>query len=423
MQTPREISEHRAMHGIAVALLSEDRERLSELQARVEATRLGRVVLSNVGFPAGPTDPILRQIQDLRAEIVLVDISTQNAQPAVKAIEIIQSNTLQLAIFANGTMQQPTTIVAAMRAGAGEYLDDSSGSDSLLEALTRFSSNRTRNRGGAGKARIFTFLSAKGGAGATTAAVNTALALQQAQGSVVLVDFAPVGHAQLHLNLRPSFGVPDALENLHRLDASLLDGLMTTSKDGLHLLAGPQQPYHSVPTPAELARLFDLLVNHYRYVVVDASSRLDSTTHLLSDLSNAVLMVAQTDVVSLWSAGRIHAFLEEGAGRNRLRIVLNRYKKIPGFTDEDIERSTRCKVLWKIPNAYQAISPAIDHGTPVVLQENQEVSRSFRALAAALAEASPTDEGGLDLVYAQEKGDAKRQAPGRLVITPARAGQ
>jgi Flp pilus assembly CpaE family ATPase len=310
-----------------------------------------------------------------------------------------------------------------MRAGAGEFLDDKAGSEALLEALTRFSSNRTRNRGGAGKARVFTFLSAKGGAGATTAAVNTAVALQQAYGSTVLVDFAPVGHAQLHLNLRPSFGVPDALENLHRLDASLLEGLMTTSKEGLHLLAGPQQPYHSIPTPAELARLFDLLVNHYRYVVVDASSRLDATTRLLSDLSNAVLMIAQTDVVSLWSAGRIHAFLEEGAGRNRLRMVLNRYKKIPGFTDEDIERSTRCKVLWKIPNAFQAVSPAIDHGAPVVLQENQEVSRSYRALAAALADASATAEGGLDLLYAQEKTDIKKKVPGRLVISPARAGQ
>ena len=172
-----------------------------------------------------------------------------------------------------------------------------------------------------------------------------------------------------------------------------------------------------------MARLFDLLVNHYRYVVVDASSRLDSTTRLLSDLSNAVLMVAQTDVVSLWSAGRIHAFLEEGTGRNRLRMVLNRYKKIPGFTDEDIERATHCKVLWKIPNAFHAVSPAIDHGTPVVLQEGQEVSRSFRALAAALADAATTDEGGLDLVYAQEKSDSKRKIPGRLVITPARAGQ
>ena len=411
------------MHGIAVALLTEDREHLSQLQSRLEATRLGRVVFSAVGFPVGPTDPTLRQIQDSRAEVVIVDIPAENQQRAIKAIELIQANTLQLGIFANGSMLQPATIVASMRAGAGEYLDDSAGSEPLLEALTRFSSNRTLSRGGPGKARVFTFLSAKGGAGATTAAVNTAVALQQAHGNVVLVDFAPVGHAQLHLNLRPSFGVPDALENLHRLDASLLDGLMTTAKDGLHLLAGPQQPYQSVPTPAELARLFDVLVNHYRYVVVDASSRLDATTRLLSDLSNAVLMVAQTDVVSLWSAGRIQAFLEEGAGRNRVRMVLNRYKKIPGFTDEDVEHSTRCKVLWKIPNAFQSVSPAIDHGAPVVLQEGQEVSRSFRALAAALAEASSTPEDGLDLVYGEEKPATRKNPAGRLVITPARARQ
>jgi pilus assembly protein CpaE len=424
MQTPREISENRTMHGIAVALLTEDREHLSALQHRLEETPLARVVFGHVGFPAGPTDSILRQIQDLRAEVVLVDIAPDNPQRAITAIELIRNTTLQIAIFANGEMFHPPTIVASMRAGAGEYLDHSAGSAPLLEALTRFSSTRTRARGGAGKARIFTFLSAKGGAGATTAAVNTALALQQAQGNVVLVDFAPIGHAALHLNLRPLFGVLDALQNLHRLDASLLDGLMTTAKDGLHLLAGSQQPNPSMPTPAELARLFDLLASHYRYVVVDASSRLDATTRLLADLSNAVLIVAHTDVVSLWSASRIHAFLEEGTGRDRLRMVINRFKKIPGFTDEDVEKATQCKVLWKVPNSFQAISPSIDHGTPVVLQENQEVSRSFRALAIALAEASTTAEGSLDLVYGQDKADTKKKAAsGRLNLSPLRAHQ
>jgi len=49
-----------------------------------------------------------------------------------------------------------------------------------------------------------------------------------------------------------------------------------------------------------------------------------------------------------------------GAGRDRLRIVLSRYKKIPGFTDEDVEKATSCKVLWKVPNNYQVIGPAID---------------------------------------------------------------
>jgi len=381
------------------------------------------VVCSFSGFPAGPTDPILRDIQDQRAEVVLVDISPENPQRAIKAIELLQANTLQLAIFANGSMSQPAIIVASMRAGAGEFLDDNAGSDALLEALTRFSSNRTRTRSGAGKARIFTFLSAKGGAGATTAAVNTAVALQEAYGNVVLVDFAPVGHAQLHLNLRPSFGVPDALENLHRLDVSLLDGLMTTAKDGLHLLAGPQQPYQSIPTPAELARLFDLLVNHYRYVVVDASSRLDPTTRLLSDLSNAVLMVAQTDVVSLWSASRIHAFLEEGTGRNRLRIVLNRYKKIPGFSDEDVEKATNCSVLWKVPNNFQVIGPAIDKGSPVAAQGNHEIGRSYQGLAAELAGATTSSDGALSLVYQADKGDSKKRGASPLMVSPVRAGQ
>ena len=409
------------MHGIAVAVLTEDRDHLATLETRLEATRLGRAVFSNLGFPVGPTDAILRQLQDSRAEVVIIDIATQHPDRAIRAIELIRANTLQITIFANGEMTQPTNIVASMRAGAGEYLDHSAGSEALLEALTRYSSTRTRSLGGVGKARVFTFLGAKGGAGCTTAAVNTALALQKSHGNVVLVDFAPIGHAALHLNLRPQFGVLDALQNLHRMDSQLLDGLMTEAKDNLHLLAGPQQPYPTEPTPGELARLFDLLVNHYRFVVVDASSRLDATTRLLSDLSNAVLVVAQTDVVSLWSAGRIHTFLEEGTGRDRLRLLLNRYKKIPGFSDDDVRQVTNCKVLWKIPNAYQTVSPSIDHGTPVVLHEGSEVSRSYRSLAETLAAASSNSDGSPDLIYGQE--EARKKAPGRLNLSPARAGQ
>ena len=226
------------MHGIAVAVLTEDREHLATLQTRLEATRLGRTVFSNLGFPVGPTDAILRQLQDSRAEVVLIDISSQHPDRAIRAIELIRATTLQIAIFANGEMTQPVNIVASMRAGAGEYLDYSAGSDALLEALTRYSSTRTRSLGGAGKARVFTFLGAKGGAGCTTAAVNTALALQKTHGNVVLLDFAPIGHAALHLNLRPQFGVLDALQNLHRMDSQLLDGLTTRRKTACTCLPG-----------------------------------------------------------------------------------------------------------------------------------------------------------------------------------------
>ena len=167
------------MHGIAVALLTEDREHLSAIQTRLEATRLGRAVFTNVGFPLGPTDVILRQLQESRAEIVIIDIPTYDAERAIRTIELIRATTQQIGIFANGELTKPANIVASMRAGAVEYVDDSAGSDALLEALTRFSSTRTRTPGTGGKARVFTFLSAKGGSGCTTTAVNTAIALQQ----------------------------------------------------------------------------------------------------------------------------------------------------------------------------------------------------------------------------------------------------
>jgi pilus assembly protein CpaE len=411
------------MQGIAVTLLTEDKERLSLLQHRLESTRMGRNVFSHVGFPTSTTDPVLRQIQDVRSEIVLVDIDPRDVQRAINAIELIHHSTSDIVIFAVGEMADPSTIVSAMRAGAREYVERNVTLDILVEAFSRFTATRSKARSSAGRARVFAVTSAKGGAGATTVAVNTAIALQEAHGGgVLLVDFAPLGHAALHLNARPTFGITDALQNLHRIDGSLLEGLMTQCKGGLQLLAGPQHPQALTPSTADLARLFDLLVSQFRYVVVDCSGRLDSTGRQLCDLSNAVLLVTQADVVSLWSASRIRTFLEEGGGRDRVRLVLNRYKKIPGFTDEDVEKATSCKLLWKIPNNYQSIAPAIDKGLPVAFQDTQDMGRSFRSLAAILARAS-SEEGSMDLAYEHDKGDAKKKPTGRLLISPLRAGQ
>ena len=45
------------MPGIAVALLTEDREQSVVLNSRVESTNLARTVLSHVGFPSDPATP------------------------------------------------------------------------------------------------------------------------------------------------------------------------------------------------------------------------------------------------------------------------------------------------------------------------------------------------------------------------------
>jgi len=200
------------------------------------------------------------------------------------------------------------------------------------------------------------------------------------------VDIAPLGHAALHMNLKPLFSVADAVRNLHRLDRDLMESFMTRHEGGLQVLAGSNSPGAADLSTAEFARLFDLMVGQFRYIVVDASTRMDAATRLVSNLSETVLLVAHTDVASLWSAARIQQYLAEAGGRERVRLVLNRFRKVPGFSEADVEAASGIKLLWKIPNQYFAISTAIDRGVPLMQQNHTEIARSFIGLAARLTE-------------------------------------
>jgi pilus assembly protein CpaE len=121
-------------------------------------------------------------------------------------------------------------------------------------------------------------------------------------------------------------------------------------------------------------------------VVVDTSTRLDAAARLVCNLSETVLLVAHTDVASLWSAARVLQYLGETGGRERVRLVLNRFRKVPGFSESDAEAAAGAKLLWKIPNQYFAVSAAIDRGVPLMEQTNTEIARSFNGLASALTQ-------------------------------------
>jgi Flp pilus assembly CpaE family ATPase len=163
--------------------------------------------------------------------------------------------------------------------------------------------------------------------------------------------------------------------------------------------------------------LFDLLVSTYRHVVVDCSSRLDVAVRLIADLSNRVLLVAQPDLVCFWSAKQVRPFLTDGAPSEKISLVLNRYKRIPGFSDEDMEKATASKIFWKVPNQHTAVAPAIEKGMPVVLQEGLEVSKAIRGLAAELARGEVMGDGP-----AKGSTPAKESGLRRFFASPLRAG-
>jgi len=372
------------MPELSVVIVATDNEQRAVLQVLVDGTSVARTAHTCASFPVGASDPVARRVRAANPDVTLIDIPGDNPSPGLRAIELLHQEMPEGAIFAIGNLQQPQVIVNAMRAGAREFIERPTNTTDLLEAFVRLTTAQRRIRQEGPRGKVFSVINAKGGNGATTVAVNLGLALQASHGQTALVDLAPLGHAALHMNLKPVFNVADATRNLHRMDASLLESFMTRHSGGMQLLAGMNVPAAIDPSTAEFVRLFDMMVTHYRYVVVDASSRFDATSRLIANLSETVLLVACTDVASLWSAARVQQYLGETGSRERVRLVLNRFRKVPGFSEADAEAAVGAKLLWRVPNQYFAVSSAIDRGTPVMDQRGSEIARCFAGLAQEL---------------------------------------
>jgi len=369
------------MPELSVAVFATDNDQRAVLQVLVDGTSVARTVSSNSSMPLAANDPVIRKTKALTPNVVIVDIASHDVNSALRAIELLHQELPDAAVFAVGPMSPPQLIVNAMRAGVREYIERPPTTSDLLEAFVRLTASRRKPGHESTRGKVFTVANAKGGSGATTVAVNLALALQSAHQNTALVDLAPLGHCALHLNLKPNFTVSDAVTNLHRLDSSLLESFMSRHDHGLQVLAGTGSPLSEEPSTSDFARLFDTIVGLFRYVVVDASSRLDSTTRLVSNLSERILLIAHADVASLWSAGRVARYLGESSSRDRFALVLNRYRKVAGFNEAETEAAIGAPVLWRIPNQYFAVSTAIDRGIPLMEQGNTEIARSIAGLA------------------------------------------
>ena len=281
------------MPELSVVVVAPDNEQRTLLQVLVDGTIVARTVHTCTSFPVAAADPVTRRVRAANPDVTLVDIPADNPPLALRAIELLHQEMPDAALFAIGNLNQPQVIVNAMRAGAREFIERPTTTTDLLEAFGRLTAAQRKNRQEGIRGKVFSVINAKGGNGATTVAVNLALALQSAYGQTALVDLAPLGHAALHMNLKPTFTVADATRNLHRMDSSLLESFMTRHSGGLQLLAGTNVPAAVDPSTTEFVRLFDMLVSHYRYVVVDDSSRFDAATRLIASLSETVLLVGK----------------------------------------------------------------------------------------------------------------------------------
>ena len=320
-------------------------------------------------------------------DLVLSDIRAGSA--AVQfAVERVRATWPSTDIIAVAGSSEPEQILQAMRAGANEFVawpyeqgQISIFDENLRTALTRAAERAKGRVGDRRTAQTLSFFGAKGGAGTTTLAVNTAIDIARtSKKPTLIIDLHQfLGDVALFLGVRPRFTLVDAIENLHRIDAEFLRELVARHKSGLDILAGAEQVDRpgAQDAPA-VEQLLQLLSRSYEYIVIDAGTVTSSCAEVAVYAADTIYVVANPDVPSIRNTQRlVDRICQLGADRDRLRVVLNRTSDHHLIAPKQIETALGHPIVQAFASDYNTVSAALNSGVPLTLSNHTELAAQF----------------------------------------------
>lgn len=301
--------------------------------------------------------------------IIVVNDAPESNEIFIKLSNLVQDFP-QTAIFVVSTDNRPKHIVEVMKAGASEYLPVPADRETLSYAIEEVRTKLATD-GNAAKGKVFSFISSKGGLGATVIAVNSAAALARNKtGSVALCDMSfQSGDSSVLLDMVPPTSFVDICKNFHRLDVALLRGCLIRHRSGLDFLAAPPNPEESEDIrPKHIEKTFELVKKLYDHTLVDCTSMyIDERTVEAFNASNKVFIVTDMSVPSIRNAARLYQSIRKlGINPQKTEFVVNRYTKGGTLSIEEVEKTLRKRIHWLFPNDFEDVVSSINRGAPLV---------------------------------------------------------
>ncbi len=268
---------------------------------------------------------------------------------ALKALERVKQATPDLYVIVSHYHADGETVIAAMRAGANEFLTQPLKRTEFKDAMARF--ERAPKRTGTVESklgRIYTFLGAKGGVGVTTLAVNFAAVQAQRKRNTVLLDLDwAANDVAMQLGAAPQYTLAEVAENLSRMDQALFEGFVTRDPLGMYIVGPPDTLEHrGYFTESHLREFTTFLIEKYDDIVIDGGKNLnDEAVMGACQVSTTVFIVVQQDVPCIRNAQRyIGAMVRMGFSQDQIRVVVNHYtKKIgPNHATLELRIAKRC---------------------------------------------------------------------------------
>ncbi|HXI46635.1 MAG TPA: response regulator [Candidatus Acidoferrales bacterium] len=261
--------------------------------------------------------------------------------------------------------------VRGLRAGADDYLVKPFHQAELLARMRSLLARFGPTDGTVGKpplGKMIAFYGAKGGVGATTVAINTAIALHANHDrKVVLVDAVlQFGDHRVFLDLGPDRkSIADAVA-APTVDSDLLKSVLVKHDSGIDLLLAPSTPEDGdLIREDRLVEVLTLLESLYDYVVVDMDKRIGDLTLSVLDRAHEIHIVMTADLSCLKNVRLALGALDRiGYDRAKIRLVLNRSNAFTGISVSAAENALKREFEHKISNEYRTAITAQNSGKP-----------------------------------------------------------
>lgn len=325
------------------------------------------------GFRAkdGGSREALEYLADGKApRLLIVDVSDAS-NPLTALLPIIAAFAEQTRLIAIGTTNDITVYRELIEAGVAEYLVKPVTEKALLGALARLDDKPATVATSVLPERrpVIAVIGTRGGVGASTVAINCAwLVAYEYKRRATLLDLdLQHGTVALALDIEPTHGLREALENPSRIDSLFINSAAVKIGEKLAVMAAEESPDAEVSyDPAAIDLLIDELTRQSDCVVVDVPRGFAAARARVLANASDIIVTTDLSLAGLRDAIRLQGQIQMLAPQARIVFVANHLGgREGGVPRQEFERALGHKLDYVVPDDPKAAATAANGGKPI----------------------------------------------------------
>lgn len=343
----------------------------------------------------------LERVRSDKPKLVILDVAMHD----LSGVEVCQRirgnpNIAEVPVVMLSAKAQVADRIAGLRTGADDYVAKPVDLDELLARVAALLGLARRMRAVEPKERgkLFGFVGAKGGVGATTVALNTAAIVASQAKDAIVVELRPyfgTASAQLRLPRSEKIKLWQELEP-DQITQSAINRCLVSHHSGLRVLLAPQDMRWRQEISAECTEaLVHALAGMADYVIFDMPAQPSESNETALRMCDFVGLVLDREKSCLACAKVTEDLLQAwGIGSLVNAIVVNRAILSSPISVSEIRETLQTEIMGVLPSAPDLCAMAVAAGDPLVLcGQNQPLCQMFTQVIRRILgdETSPLD--------------------------------